>query len=493
MTIDRRTILRGLGGAAAAWPLRGLGARQETPPRGARPNILVMMTDDQRADAMGVARHPVLKTPNMDRIAREGVRFTEAFVTNSLCSPSRTSCLTGLYSHRHGVTTNAVHEMLADDPALCHTHTNYISRLRDAGYQTALIGKWHLEPNPPGFDHFVLLPGWGGYEDPEMVANGAWVRMRGHTDDIIGDQALLFFERERDPKKPFCMLYSFKAPHGNWTPAKRYANYFDDLEIPLPPTLEDKLQGRPEALRRTQMSIADMGDFGVPKSLPEEERRRLNYMHLVKNYYRVLLSVDDNVGRVLDYLDANGLAENTVVVYTSDNGFFLGEHGFYDKRLMYEPSIRVPFLVRAPGRARPRVDSEHLVLNVDLAPTIFELAGLPVPSCVQGKSLLPLLEGAQTAWRDAFYYEYFEHPGPHCVRKNHGIRTARWKLIEFWEQPRELELYDLARDPGEVKNLAADPKHAATVRELLERMRALRRELGDTDPPGAPPRAAPCP
>ena len=492
MSLDRRTVLRILGGAAALSPFRSLAQPAPKPPA-KRPNFLIMMTDDQRSDAMGVAGNPVLKTPNMDRIANEGVRFREAFVTNSLCSPSRTSFLTGLYSHRHGVTTNAVNEMLPDDPSLCHTHTNYVQRLREAGYQTALIGKWHLAPDPPGFDHFVLLPGWGGYTDPEMVANGAWTRMRGHTDDIIGDQAMLYFEREYDPKKPFCMIYSFKAPHGNWTPAERYKKTFENLEIPLPRTLEDRLEGRPEALKRAQMAIADLGDFGVSRNLPVAERARLNYTHLVKNYYRVLLSVDDNVGRVLDYLDKSKLAEDTVVVYTSDNGFFLGEHGFYDKRLMYEPSIRVPFLVRAPGRFRPRVDARNMVLNVDLAPTIFELAGLPIPRCIQGRSIVPLLQGAAANWRDSFYYEYFEHPGPHCVRKNHGVRTDRWKLIEFWEQPRELELYDLVRDPEETNNLANDPKHAGTVRELRDRMQRLRRELGDSDPPGPPPVAAPCP
>ena len=492
MLFDRRAALRLLGGAAAFWPFRSV-AREGSSSRPKRPNFIIMMTDDQRADAMGVAGHPVLKTPNMDRIAAEGVRFTEAFVTNSLCSPSRTSFLTGLYSHKHGVTTNSVNEMLPDDPARCHTHTNYVQRLREAGYQTALIGKWHLSPDPPGFDHWVMLPGWGGYTDPEMIANGAWIRMRGHTDDIIGDQALLFFEREREAKKPFCMIYSFKAPHGNWVPAERYKHVFEDVEIPLPRTLEDRLEGRPEALKRAQMALADMGDFGVPRNLPAPERARLNYAHLVKNYYRVLLSVDDNIGRVLDYLDKNGLAENTIVVFTSDNGFFLGEHGFFDKRLMYEPSIRVPFLVRGPGRFRPRVDSRHMVLNVDLAPTIFELAGLPVPGCVQGRSLVPLLQGNRVPWRDSFYYEYFEHPGPHCVRKNHGIRTDRWKLIEFWEQPREVELYDLARDSDEIRNLAADPKFAGTVRDLRERMQRLRRDLGDSDPPGAPAVAAPCP
>jgi len=485
--LDRRHVLRLLASAAVAWPLRLRGQQKK------RPNFIIMMTDDQRANAMSIARNPVLKTPNMDRIAEEGVRFTEAFVTNSLCSPSRTSFLTGLYSHKHGVRTNAIFEMLPDDPAVCHTHTNYVTRLREAGYQTAMIGKWHINAPPPGFEHWVILPGWGGYVDPEMIANGAWIRMRGHTDDIIGDQALIYLDRVRDKKRPFCMVYSFKAPHGNWLPAQRYAHMYDNIEIPVPRTLEDRLEGRPEALKKAQMALADMGDFNVPRTLPVEERKRLNYQHLVKNYYRVLLSVDDNVGRVLDYLDKNDLANDTVIVFTSDNGFFLGEHGLFDKRLMYEPSIRVPFLVRYPGVFPRRVDSSHMALNVDLAPTIMELARIRVPNCVQGRSLLPLLEGKKSDWREAFYYEFFEHPGPHCVRKNHGVRTDRWKLIEFWEQPQEWELYDLVRDPDETNNLAGDPRHAAKLREMQALMKRLRAELGDADPPGPVALAAKCP
>ena len=231
---------------------------------------------------------------------------------------------------------------------------------------------------------------------------------------------------------------------------------------------------------------------GVPRSLPVEERRRLNYEHLVKNYYRVLLSVDDNVGRVLDYLDEHGLAEDTIVFFTSDNGFFLGEHGLFDKRLMYEPSIRVPFLVRYPGRVSPRVDSTHMVLNVDLAPTILELAGVPVPECVQGSSLLPLLDGRSPDWREALYYEFYEYPAEHCVRKNRGVRTDRWKLIHFWEQPEEWELYDLRTDPDETRNLANAREHAAVLQELKTKLEMLRRAVDDTDPPGPPPVAAPC-
>jgi arylsulfatase A-like enzyme len=244
------------------------------------------------------------------------------------------------------------------------------------------------------------------------------------------------------------------------------------------------------------MAIADMPDFrdrGVSPSLPAEERKRRNLEHLVKNYYRVLLSVDENVGRFLDALDREGLTDGTIVVYTSDNGFFLGEHGLFDKRLMYEPSIRVPLLVRYPARIPAGgVDRSHLVLNVDVAPTLLELAGIPRPSWMHGRSLVPLLEGKEASWRDAFLYEYYEYPAEHCARKNRGIRTDRWKLIHFWEQPEEWELYDLRADPDETNNLAGKREHAATLSRLRTRLAELRREVGDADPPGPPPVAAPC-
>jgi arylsulfatase A-like enzyme len=280
-------------------------------------------------------------------------------------------------------------------------------------------------------------------------------------------------------------------------PAARFARTYDEIEIPLPRTFEDKLAGRPDALRRAEMAIADMPDFrdrGVDPALPPDERKRLNLQHLVKNYYRVLLSVDENVGRLLEALDRDGLAENTVVIYTSDNGFFLGEHGLFDKRLMYEPSIRIPMLVRFPARVRPGVvDRSHMTLNVDVAPTLLELAGVPVPGWMHGRSMVPILSGqAGAPWRDAFLYEYYEYPAEHCVRKHRGVRTARWKLMHFWEQPEEWELYDLVADPDEMNNLAGKREHTRTIRELRARMEALREELRDDDPPGPAPVAAPC-
>ena len=495
--IGRREALRRLGGAAAAGlALPGIAAADRRRPPPGAPNVVFIMTDDQRADAMSIAGNPVLRTPAMDRIGREGVRFAEAFTTNALCAPSRASVLTGLYSHAHGVITNGGGPRYYNQTGLRPDQLTFPHLFREAGYHTALVGKWHVLSPPYGFDSTVIFhPPGGRYHDPEMLANGVRVRMRGHADDVVGDQVLSFLDaRPRD--RPFCLLCWFKSPHRAWMPAARFAHAFDDADVPLPRTFEDRLAGRPEAVRRAEMAIADMPDFrdkGVSADLPFEERKRLNYQHLVKNYYRVLLSVDENVGRLLEKLDADGLAENTVVVYTSDNGFFLGEHGLFDKRLMYEPSIRVPLLVRFPARvAAGRTDASHLALNVDLAPTLLELAGIPPPGAMHGRSLVPLLEGREVPWRDAFLYEYYEYPAEHCARKNRGVRTARWKLIHFWEQPEEWELYDLQNDPDETVNLAYRREHAATMATLRTRLDALRRELGDADPPGPPPVAEPC-
>ena len=491
--MDRRHALRILGGAAGL-PAAGRAFAQPEPPRAA-PNVLFVMTDDQRRDAMGAYGNPVLKTPNMDRLAAEGVLFDLAFVTNSLCAPSRASVLTGLYSHAHGVVTNGDPRAYANQPGLPEALPTFPGLLRRAGYFTALVGKWHLRSWPTGFDQWAIFPGQGVYQDPEMVVGGMRVKLRGHADDVVGDQALTLL-RERPKDRPFCLLYQFKSPHRSWAPAARFARAFEDVTVPVPRTFEDRLEGRPEALRQAEMAIADMPDFrdaGVPASLPREERKRKNLEALVKNYYRVLLSVDENLGRVLDYLDREDLAANTVVVYTSDNGFFLGEHGLFDKRLMYEPSIRVPLLVRFARRARAGLaDRTHMVLNVDVAPTLLELAGVPAPAGLHGRSLVPLLEGKDAPWRDAILYEYYEYPAEHCVRKNRGVRTDRYKLIHFYEQPEEWELYDLAADPDETVNLASRADQAGRVRELRARLEQLRRAVGDVDPPGPAPLSPPC-
>lgn len=490
MLITRRDALRAL--AASSLASRHFVMAQDRPIPRTAPNILFVMTDDQRKDALSIYGNAILKTPNIDRIGTEGVRLDEFFVTNSLCAPSRATFLTGVYSHVHGVTTNGAGEPFRNQGGLRDGQLTFVHLLHAAGYYTGLAGKWHLRSTPSGFDQWVILPGGGGpYFDPPMTANGMRVRMRGHADDVVGDQAIEFLQA-RPKERPFLLLMNFKSPHRNWLPAKRFENAFADIDIPLPRTYEDRLNT--DALKRARMAVADMPDFrdrGVSPSLPREERKRRNYQELVKNYYRTLLSVDENVGRALEFLDRNDLTKNTIVLFSSDNGFFLGEYGLYDKRLMYDAAIRVPMLVRWPERLRESSVDSSIVTNVDVAPTLLEMAGVPIPATMQGKSFLPLLEGKKIEWRDAFFYEFHEYPDyDHCARKHRGIRTAKWKLIEYWEKPVEYELYDLVADPDEMKNLAASKP--GIVRDLKGRMDAMRVALGEVDPPGPVRALGPC-
>ena len=498
---SRRRALQLMGAGAAGLSLPAAiaqAARQAGEPASKAPadapNIIFIMTDDQARDAVGIYGNDILATPNMDRIGAEGIRFNQAFVTNSICAPSRASFLTGLYSHTHGVTSNGEEPGFYGQGGLRHDQITWPMLLRKAGYHTGMVGKWHIKSDPTGFDHWAILRGQGSYFDPECIVNGASVRFRGHTDDVIGDQAIAYL-RQRPDDQPFCLCYHFKAPHGPWEPDARFYDAFQDVEIPIPVAFEQgPPEGAPEALSKTRMSVAGMGDFHrnlerrgvqVPKDLPDDERAHANLQALVKNYYRVLLGVDENVGRVLDFLDQNDLAENTIVVYTSDNGFFLGEYGFYDKRLMYEPSIRVPMLVRWPRRiAAGQVDDGNMVLNVDVAPTLLELAGAAAPDWMHGRSWKPLLDGEPAEWREDFLYEFFEYPAVHCVRKHRGVRGKRWKLIHFWEMPDEWALYDLENDPDELVNLVNRPEHAERVERLRARLLELRAETGDVDPPG---------
>jgi arylsulfatase A-like enzyme len=468
--MTRRTALQTLGGiAAASFPYIARAQHR-------RPNILFIMTDDQRWDAMSCAGNKILRTPNMDRLAEGGVRFTEGFVTNSLCSPSRGTILTGLYSHAHGVTTNG-----GPSHYFRVGQVTFPMLLREAGYYTAMVGKWHVASEPTGFDHWCILPGQGRYYDPVMIANGGRVQFRGHVEDVVGDQALQTL-RSRPKQKPFCLLYQFKAPHRSWVPARRFEKVYDDITIPEPPTFNVELSSRPAAVRDSDMQIRDMPDFrerGVPRNLPAEERKRRNFQVFLKNYYRTLLGVDENLGRVLDYLDKEGLAENTLVIYTGDNGFFHGEYGMFDKRLMYEPSIRVPMLARYPAAVKGgRVDREHMVLNNDVFHTVLDYAGVAPPPVTQGhgENWRPILEGRQAAWRESWLYEYFEYPAVHCAGKHRGVRTKRWKFIHYIQEPQEYELFDLENDPEERRNLYNDPAHKQQVADLskeLDRLRTL--------------------
>lgn len=480
----RRRFLRTALPAAPALRLRA-----QAP--GKRPNFLFLMADDQRFDALSCAGNRFLKTPNLDRIAEEGVRFAQAFVTNSLCSPSRATALTGLYSHTHGVTWNS-----GPHASLELRFPTFPKLLRQAGYFTALAGKWHIRSAPQGFDYWCILPGQGDYHDPVMLAGGTRVKLRGYVDDLICDQAIEVL-RNRPKNRPFCLLCWFKAPHRPWTPPERYRQAFEGVTFPMPEMFHSDLTRRPAAIRNSDMRLEDLPDFaylGVPADAPPAQRRRLNYQHLVRNYYRVMLALDENVGRLLDYLDREGLAGDTFVLYTSDNGFFLGEYGLFDKRMMYEPSIRIPMLVRYPaGFAGGRVDTEHMVLNTDICHTILDYAGIRMPeeARAHGQSWRPLLEGRRTPWRESWMYEYFEYPAITCTGKMRGLRTSRWKLIHYIQQPEEFELFDLERDPQERTNLASQPAYRTRLRLLqseLERLRLLLKD--DRSDDGTP--AAPC-
>jgi arylsulfatase A-like enzyme len=479
--ITRRRALRASAGSLFPFISRSQQAQ--------RPNILFVMTDDQRFDAMSCAGNQFLLTPNMDRIAREGVRFREAFVTNALCSPSRATIVTGLYSHAHGVTTNG-----GTSHRLRPAQVTFPMLLQKSGYFTALVGKWHIASPPTGFDHTCILPGQGQYHNPVMIVNGTRAQFRGQSEDITGDQALEVL-KSRPKDKPFCMLYQFKAPHRDWRAAERFEHLYNDVTFPAPSTFEVPLSDRPAAVRDSDMQIADMPDFfqrGVDSALPRDERKKLNYQLFLRNYYRTLRGVDENLGRVLDFLDAQSLAENTLVIYTSDNGFFHGEYGMFDKRLMYEPSIRVPMLVRYPAGIKPgQVDNRHMVLNNDVAHTVLDYAGVARPEWMRnhGESWRPILENRPVNWRDAWFYGNYEYPGPHCAGQMRGIRTDRYKLIHYIQQPEGHELFDLEKDPEERRNLYDDTGYRAQARELASRLEQFRTLLKDDRAPDRKPMA----
>jgi arylsulfatase A-like enzyme len=479
---------------AAAWTLPLAAAE--------RPNILFIMSDDHGYQAISAYGSKINRTPNIDRLAKEGMRFDRCFVTNSICGPSRAVILTGKYSHLNGFVDNSAQ-------AWFNGHQTTAPRLlQAAGYTTAVIGKWHLNSQPVGFDDWHILQAQGPYYNPPMLTPEGIVRHTGYTTEIITDLALDWLENKRDKSKPFFLMYHHKAPHRNWLPGPKYLDRYKDVTIPEPPTLFDDYSGRARPARENQMSIAqhltdDDLKLTPPRGLNQDqlatfmrayeeenaafraanlqgtERTRWNYQRYVKDYLRCVDAVDDNVGRVLDYLDRSGLAENTVVFYTSDQGWYLGEHGWYDKRWMYEESFRTPLLVRWPGKVQPASISSDLVMNLDFAETFLEIAGVKIPDEMQGRSLVPVLEGRTPAdWRKSVYYHYYEFPQPHHVHPHLGIRTERYKLIHFYTID-QWELFDLERDPHELKSLYADPAHAELVRDLKRQLEELKKQYQD--------------
>jgi len=441
-----------------------------------RPNILFIMTDDHAAHALSCYGSKINKTPHMDRIAAQGMRFNNCFVVNSICTPSRAAILTGKYSHMNGVTV--FNRFDGSQPHVARM-------LQKAGYQTAVIGKWHLFSDPTGFDYWNVLPGQGKYHDPQMIEMGKTNTLKGYATDVITDLSLQFL-KTRDTNKPFFLCTHHKAPHREWSPDAKHAQLYEDVEIPEPPTFNDDYLGRSRAAAEATMRIArDLRKTDLkrepPPDLSDRERKKWNYQRYIKDYLRCIASVDDNIGRLLDYLDASGLKTNTIVLYTSDQGFFLGDHGWYDKRFMYEESLRMPLLVSCPGKITPGTVNDRMVLNVDFAPTLLEYAGVPVPADMQGRSLMPLLRGEMPKdWRTSMYYRYYHYPSDHRVQPHYGVRTERHKLIYF-NKLDEWELFDLQKDPRETQNVYGDSNYADTLQTLRTELFRLKKELKDED------------
>ena len=466
-----------------------------------QPNILLIFSDDhtrQAVSAYGDSRK-LLQTPHMDRIGREGMRFDRCLVPNSICGPSRACVLTGKYNHLNGFFRNG--------NRFDGSQQTFPKLLQKAGYQTAVVGKWHLESDPTGFDYWHILPGQGVYYNPPMIDNGQRVKHTGYTTDVITDVSLDWL-KNRDKSKPFLLMAQHKAPHREWAPALRHLGHDNDRKYPEPETLFDDYSGRGPAERQQDMTLAKtMNDrdlkFTPPPGINEEQLKQWNayyeprneafrkqnlsgkdlirwrYNRYLHDYLACVKAVDESVGRLLEYLDQEGLAENTLVIYSADQGFYLGEHGWFDKRWIFEESLTTPMLVRWPGVTKPGTESDEIVSVIDFASTFLEAAGVAIPADIQGRSLKPILAGQTPSdWRQSFYYQYYEFPGPHSVRKHYGVVTDRYKLVHFYEPEMNYwELFDLKTDPHEMQSVYDEPKYAEVRRDLEAELAKLRREL----------------
>jgi arylsulfatase A-like enzyme len=441
-----------------------------------RPNILYIMSDDHAAHAISAYGSKVNQTPNIDRLAKEGMRFDRMYAVNSICTPSRACILTGKYSHLNGVPV--FNRFDGSQPTVA-------KYLQAAGYHTGMFGKWHLESEPTGFDKWTILPGQGDYFNPAFLEAGGRRVINGYVTDIITDLSIEFL-KNRPQDQPFFLMCHHKAPHRNWQPDAKHKAMFANKQIPEPETLRDDHSGRADAIRECKQKVLEnlnpTDTKGPPPAgLTGDALLKWKYQRYMQDYLACVQSVDDNVGRILEYLDQAGLAQNTLVIYTSDQGFFLGDHGLYDKRFMYEESIKMPFLVRWPGAAKPGSNQAAMGINVDFAPTFMEVAGLPVPADMQGRSLVPLLKGDRPAdWRTSWYYRYYHDPGDHNTRAHYGVRTETHKLIYFWTKD-QWEMYDLIKDPAEMHNIYQDPAQADTVAKLKAELYRLKKELKDDD------------
>jgi arylsulfatase A-like enzyme len=494
-----------------------------------RPNILFIMSDDHAYQAISAYSDKLIETPNIDRIAKEGMLFTNACVTNSICAPSRATILTGKHTHIHGKIDNR--------RPFDTTQVTFPQFFRQAGYQTAMFGKLHFGNKPKGVDEFMILPGQGNYINPDFITSRGDTTIIGYVTDIITDLTINWLDRKRDKEKPFLLFYLHKAPHRPWWPSPEKFAEFSKKEFTVPETLFDDYSGRGTAARTAEMNLLyhmqyshdskirpetldSMGEikplvdafkngFWGPygrtneqqrmqydpvleeinryfadnwSSMNDEEKMLWKYQRYMQDYLACISSVDDNVGRVLDYLDENGLTENTIVVYTSDQGFYLGEHGWFDKRFIYNESFLTPLLVRWPNGIKAGITNDEMVQNLDFAPTLLEAAGIDIPDDMQGVSLMPLLKGDTIQWnRDAVYYHYYEYPAVHMVKRHYGIVTKEYKLVHFYYDVDEWELYDRNKDPQELMNVYSDPAYAAIEKELKIKLLALRAKYKDSE------------
>lgn len=488
-----------------------------------RPNILFIMTDDHTTQAMSCYGGNLIETPNMDRIANEGIRFDNCYATNALSGPSRACILTGKFGHVNGFTDNA--------SKFDGSQQTFPKLLQTAGYKTAMVGKWHLISEPQGFDFWSVVSGQeeqGDYYSPEFVEMGQQITEPGYVTDVITDKAIKFIDEVAD-EAPFMVMLHQKAPHRNWMPAPHHLGMFNDTVFPEPETLFDDYTTRGDAARTQDMSIANTlkndwdlklltreeilagGNrlYNVYTRMPEEvqhkwdsvyapriaeyrsgklkgkELVRWKYQQFMRDYLATVMSVDENIGRVLDHLEKIGELDNTIIVYTSDQGFFLGEHGWFDKRFMYEECQRMPFIVRYPMSIKAGTTTSAIAMNIDFGPTFLDYAGVEVPEDMQGQSLRPVLdaEGKVPAdWREAAYYHFYEYPAEHSVKRHYGIRTADCKLIHFYNDVDQWEMYDMNADPKELNNVYDDPAYASKRAQMHELLEKVQQQYADIDP-----------
>ena len=492
-----------------------------------RPNIIFIMSDDHAYQAISAYDKRLIATPNIDRIARMGMLFTNASVTNSICAPSRATILTGKHSHLNGKIDNHFH--------FDSTNVTFPQLFQRAGYQTAMFGKLHFGNNPKGFDQFKILPGQGAYYNPDFITkHEGKIKVEGYVTDIVTDMTLDWLQKERKKDQPFMLMYLHKAPHRSWLMAERHLQEFTNKKFPEPKTLFDDYSGRTSPVAEAEMNILKhmswagdnkvfpevMDELGIAEigfdkqrykyefsrlnpsqaenfktayakvndefkkaypSMSDKDKMRWKYQRYMQDYLGTIKAVDENVGRLLDYLEANNLMNNTIIVYTSDQGFYLGEHGWFDKRFVYDESFKTPLLIAWPGKVGAGSRSDELVQNLDFAQTFLDAAGIQAPADMQGESMIPVLTGRGKWSQDAVYYHYYEYPAEHMVNRHYAIVTKDYKLIHYYFVEDKWELIDRKKDPMEMKNVYNDPAYANIKEDLHVRLENLRKKYKDNN------------